>query len=76
MEKLKEIISEYTGVDASKIDENMSLSGDIGLDSFGIILLICEIENAFNVSIPETAIVSFQTLKDLYSYVEKNALHK
>lgn len=74
MEKLKEIISEYTGVDASKIDENMSLSGDIGLDSFGIISMICEIENAFNVSIPETAIVSFQTLKDLYSYVEKNCV--
>lgn len=74
MEKLKEIISEYTGVDASKIDENMSLAGDIGLDSFSIISMICEIEDAFNVSIPETAIASFQTLKDLYSYVEKNCV--
>lgn len=74
MNKLKEIISEYTGVDASKIDENMSLAGDIGLDSFSIISMICEIEDSFNVSIPESAITSFQTLKDLYCFVEKNCV--
>lgn len=72
MNKLKEIISEYTGVEAKKIDENMSLAGDIGMDSFSIISMICEIEESFNVSIPESEINNFQTLKDLYAYLEKN----
>ncbi len=72
MNKLKEIISEYTGVEAKKIDENMSLSGDIGMDSFSIISMICEIEESFNVSIPESEINNFQTLKDLYAYLMAN----
>lgn len=72
MEQLKEIISEYTGVEPKDIDEQMSLSGDIGLDSFSLISMICDIENSFNVSIPEAEIPKFQTLTDLYTYLDAN----
>ncbi len=72
MNELKEIISEYTGVQSSLIDDNMSLSGDIGLDSFGIISMICAIENNFKVSIPEAEMSHFQTLSDLYNYLSVN----
>lgn len=74
MNKLKQIISEYTGVTPSDIDENMSLSGDIGLDSFSMISMICDIEDSFRVSIPETEITSFQTLSDLYNFVSENSI--
>lgn len=53
-------------------DDNMSLSGDIGLDSFGIISMICAIENNFKVSIPEAEMSHFQTLSDLYNYLSVN----
>lgn len=69
MDKLKEIISMYIGVDPSSIDDKMSLSGDIDLDSFSIISMICEIEETFHVSIPESEITNFQTLDDLYNYL-------
>lgn len=72
MNKLKKIISEYTGVEPQDIDDKMSLSGDIGLDSFSLISMICDIENSFNVSIPESEISKFQTLNDLYDYLDKN----
>lgn len=72
MNKLKEIISEYTGVESKDIDDKMSLSGDIGLDSFSLISMICDIENSFNVSIPESEIPKFQTLDDLYKYLDAN----
>lgn len=72
MNELKEIISEYTGVEPKDIDEKMSLSGDIGLDSFSLISMICDIENSFNVSIPESEIPKFQTLNDLYNYLDAN----
>lgn len=73
MDKLKEIISMYTGVEPSSIDDKMSLSGDIGLDSFSIISMICEIEETFHVSIPESEITNFQTLDDLYNYLHNVA---
>lgn len=72
MNKLKEIISEYTGVEPKDIDDKMSLSGDIGLDSFSLISMICDIENSFNVNIPESEIPKFQTLNDLYHYLDAN----
>lgn len=72
MNKLKEIISEYTGVEPKDINDKMSLSGDIGLDSFSLISMICDIENSFNVSIPESEIPHFQTLDDLYKYLSAN----
>lgn len=73
MDELKEIISEYTGVEPKDIDDKMSLSGDIGLDSFSLISMICEIENNFNVNIPESEISKFQTLTDLYQYLNANS---
>lgn len=73
MDKLKEIISLYTGVSPMDIDDKMSLSGDIGLDSFSIISMICDIEESFDISIPESEITKFQTLDDLYNYINKFA---
>lgn len=69
MEQLKEIISEYVGVPAQDINENMSLVGDIGLDSFGIISLLCSIEDAFNVKIPDYELSNFQTFSDVTNYL-------
>lgn len=69
MEELKEIVSEYVGVDTKDIDENMSLAGELGLDSFELISLLCSIEDAFDVKIPEYELSSFQTFNDLYSYL-------
>lgn len=74
MEELKEIISEYTGVEPKDIDDKMSLSGDIGLDSFSLISMICDIETSFNVNIPESEISKFQTLTDLYQYIDANCV--
>ena len=73
MEKLKDIISEYVGVPANQIDTNMSLSGDIGLDSFGLISLLCSIEDAFDVKIPDSELSSFQTFEDLANYVTSHS---
>lgn len=68
------IISEYVDVPVTNIDSDMSLKGDIGIDSFGLISMLNDIESAFDVSIPDSALSDFQTLNDLYSYIEKNSL--
>ena len=70
MDKMKHIISEYIDIPEESIDENMSLQGDIGLDSFGLISLLVEIENEFEIEIPEYELKNFQTLGDMYSYIE------
>ena len=68
MEKLKNIILKY--IDAqSQINDNMSISTDLGIDSFSLISMIVEIEESFGVEIPDYELGKFQTLNDLYSYI-------
>ena len=73
MDKLKEIISDYVDVPVSSIDDSMSLKGDIGIDSFGLISMLNDIESAYDVSIPDSALSDFQTLNDLFSFIKENS---
>ncbi len=73
MKKLKQIISEYAGVDESEIKEDTKLVNDIGLDSFAMIALVTEIEQTFNVSISDYELSTFQTLKDVVDYLKENS---
>ena len=73
MDKLKMIISEYVDVPVSEIRSDMSLKGDIGVDSFALISMLNDIESTFDLSIPDSALSDFQTLDDLYSYIKSNS---
>lgn len=70
---LEEIISDYVEIE-DKLDKNMSLQGDMGLDSFGLISMICKIEKHFNIRIPDYELPAFLQLGDLINYISKNAV--
>ena len=70
-DKLKMIISEYVDIVPDSIDINMNLQLDIGLDSFGLISLVCAIESEFNISIPDQVLSNFTTLQDMAEYIYK-----
>ena len=68
---LEEIVSDYVELEDG-FDKNMSLAGDIGLDSFGIISMLCKIEKHFNIRIPDYEMPNFLQLGDLVKYIHKN----
>ena len=70
MDKLKNIISQYVDVKPEQINDNMSLNAELGLDSFALISMLVDIEESFNVEIPDCVLPNFQTLNDLYTYIE------
>lgn len=72
MEELKKIICNYVDVDSSVITDEMSLNAELGLDSFSLISMLCEIEETFECQIPDSELPNFQTLHDLYAYVSTN----
>jgi len=71
MDKLKNIITKYIDIPV-QINENMSINSDLGIDSFSLISMIVEIEESFNVNIPEYELGKFQTLNDLYSFISSH----
>lgn len=48
MEKLREILKEYTDIEPT---ENARLIGDLGLDSFLIVYFLSEVEDNFGIDI-------------------------
>ena len=68
---LKNIITDYVDIEG-EFNPSMSLQGDIGLDSFGFISMICQIERNFNIRIPDYEMANFVKLTDLILYIQKN----
>ena len=68
-EKLVAIICDYVDIQPEEVDTNMNLKFDIGLDSFGMVSLICTIENEFDISIPDNKLMDFETLNDVTTFI-------
>jgi len=70
--KVKEIIVDKLGVDASEVTEAASFTNDLGADSLDTVELIMEFEKAFNITIPDDeAGEKIQTVGDAISYIEE-----
>ena len=70
IEKLTNIIREYTGDDSISINENTVLISDLGLSSLDLVNLVCTVEDEFDVEIPDRAIKDFKTVGDVMNFIE------
>lgn len=70
-EKVKAIIVDKLGVDASLVTETANFTGDLGADSLDTVELIMEFEKAFDIQIPDDeAGDKIQTVGDAIKYIE------
>ena len=69
LEKLQEIIRCYTEDEAFILAEEMALRTDLGINSFELVQIVCDIEDAFGIEITDRAIGGFKTVKDVLEYI-------
>ena len=74
-EKLQEIVRQYTDDDEIVISGEMVLLTDLGLNSFELVELICEVEDRFGVEIPDRAISRLKTVQNVLDYVAAHGEH-
>jgi acyl carrier protein len=72
-EKVKEIIVDKLGVEASEVTPEASFANDLGADSLDTVELIMEFEKEFNLSIPDEAAEKIVTVGDSIEYLKSNA---
>ena len=69
-EKVKAIIVDKLGVEASEVTPEASFTNDLGADSLDTVELIMELEKEFGVTIPDSDAEKIQTVGDAIAYIE------
>ena len=69
LEKLQEIVRKYTDDEGIIITGEMVLLTDLGLNSFELVEVICEVEEAFGVEVPERAISKLKKVQDVLDII-------
>jgi acyl carrier protein len=73
LEKVIEILSDFTEVEKEKITEKSKLIADLGLNSLDVINIVVTFEEEFNIEIPNQSIKNFVTVGDIVEYLETQA---
>lgn len=71
LEKLTQMLRDYTGNENIVIDEETELQADLGLNSLDLVSMACEVEDEFDVEIPDRAIKDFKTIGDVIAFIEE-----
>ena len=65
-----QIIVEQLGVDADKVTNEASFSDDLNADSLEVVQIVMEIEEAFDLEIPDKAADKIITVGDAIRFIE------
>ena len=71
-EKVKEIIVDSLSCDESQVTMEANLKDDLEADSLDAVELIMQIEEEFEVEIPDEVSSNMKTVKDIVDYIEAN----
>jgi acyl carrier protein len=71
--KVKEIIMNKLGVEASQITPTASFTNDIGADSLDTVELVMALEEEFAIEIPDEDAEKITTVGDAIKYIEEKA---
>ena len=72
-ERVKQIIVDQLGVEASDVTPGASFVDDLGADSLDRVELVMALEETFGVEIPDEDAEKISTVQDAVDYIQKNA---
>jgi acyl carrier protein len=71
--KVKEILAGKLNFESGKIEPGSRLVEDLGMDSFSSIEAVFELEEKFDMKIPDEDIAKAKTVKDIVDYIAGRA---
>lgn len=70
-DRVIDIVAEQLGVDKDKVTPETSFVNDLGADSLDTVELVMELEEEFDISIPDDAAEKIQTVGQAIDFIEK-----
>jgi acyl carrier protein len=70
-DRVIDIVAEQLGVDKDKVAPETSFVNDLGADSLDTVELVMELEEEFDISIPDDAAEKIQTVGQAIDFIEK-----
>ena len=72
-EKVKKIIVDQLGVDATEVTPEASFIEDLGADSLDTVELVMALEEEFGIEIPDEEAEKIATVKDAIGYIKAHS---
>ena len=69
-EKVAEMIAKQLKIDVSKVTMEKRLIEDLNADSANVMVLIMDLEDAFDLTVDDSAIGTMRTVGDVVKYIE------
>jgi acyl carrier protein len=70
-QRVIDIVAEQLGVEKDKITRETHFVNDLGADSLDTVELVMELEEEFNISIPEDAAEKIQRVGEAIDFIEQ-----
>lgn len=71
-EKVREIVSNILGVDIEEVTMEASFMDDLGADSLDVVELIMDLQDEFNLEIPDEDAEKILTVSDVVEYIKEH----
>ncbi len=69
-EKIRKLLADQLEIEENKITLESNLVDDLNADSLDIVELIMDVEQEYDITIPDEDLPSVVTVKDIVSYIE------
>ena len=70
-EKVRAILARQLRLDPGKVTLDSQIKKDLGADSLDILQLLMRIEDQYGFTIPDKALATFNTVRDVVAYLEQ-----
>ncbi len=70
-DKVTEILEGYTEIGKDKMRPDMLLVDDLGLNSVSYFAIVFDLEETFDIEIPDDAVNTIRTIQDLVVFIEE-----
>lgn len=72
IERVKDLISKQLNKPVEEITEDKEVVKDLGADSLDVVEMLMNLEEEFNITVPEEEAVNIKTVGDIVKSIEEN----